>query len=288
MQTILRRCKFVLFSFLIVFATRCSDSDELPSGEYTTGVFVVNEGNFGEADGSISYYNRSTGEVRQDLFGRENSNRALGDVVQSIATHQNFTYIVVNNSNKVEVVDANTFKAVYTVNDVRLPRYMTIHGNKAYITEWVSFTDPGRVSILDLDTRVVEGTVTTDYGAEQLLVHNNKLYVSNNFSNTVSVVNLSSKTLLKNILVGPSPSALLIDKDNTLWVVSNGGYDANYNPLNNGAFYQINTTTDEVERSISLNINLSGKVAINGNKDCLLYTSPSPRDRTRSRMPSSA
>ena len=24
------------------------------------------------------------------------------------------------------------------------------------------------------------------------------------------------------------------------------------------------------------------------NKDCLLYTSPSPRDRTRSRMPSSA
>ena len=26
----------------------------------------------------------------------------------------------------------------------------------------------------------------------------------------------------------------------------------------------------------------------NWNKDCLLYTSPSPRDRTRSRMPSSA
>ena len=25
-----------------------------------------------------------------------------------------------------------------------------------------------------------------------------------------------------------------------------------------------------------------------GSKDCLLYTSPSPRDRTRSRMPSSA
>ena len=27
---------------------------------------------------------------------------------------------------------------------------------------------------------------------------------------------------------------------------------------------------------------------IEGNKVCLLYTSPSPRDRTRSRMPSSA
>ena len=28
--------------------------------------------------------------------------------------------------------------------------------------------------------------------------------------------------------------------------------------------------------------------AFNGIQDCLLYTSPSPRDRTRSRMPSSA
>jgi len=32
---------------------------------------------------------------------------------------------------------------------------------------------------------------------------------------------------------------------------------------------------------------VSGQVAI-GNNICLLYTSPSPRDRTRSRMPSSA
>ena len=29
-------------------------------------------------------------------------------------------------------------------------------------------------------------------------------------------------------------------------------------------------------------------IVINGSDDCLLYTSPSPRDRTRSRMPSSA
>ena len=29
-------------------------------------------------------------------------------------------------------------------------------------------------------------------------------------------------------------------------------------------------------------------IAVNVAKDCLLYTSPSPRDRTRSRMPSSA
>ena len=31
-----------------------------------------------------------------------------------------------------------------------------------------------------------------------------------------------------------------------------------------------------------------GKMKKKGAKGCLLYTSPSPRDRTRSRMPSSA
>ena len=37
-----------------------------------------------------------------------------------------------------------------------------------------------------------------------------------------------------------------------------------------------------------LSIELEGKSQLALAKDCLLYTSPSPRDRTRSRMPSSA
>ena len=35
-------------------------------------------------------------------------------------------------------------------------------------------------------------------------------------------------------------------------------------------------------------LNQTGKIKIDWSKSCLLYTSPSPRDRTRSRMPSSA
>ena len=36
------------------------------------------------------------------------------------------------------------------------------------------------------------------------------------------------------------------------------------------------------------NKDLTGKLIQNQKEACLLYTSPSPRDRTRSRMPSSA
>ena len=58
---------------------------------------------------------------------------------------------------------------------------------------------------------------------------------------------------------------------------------------------QLNTTnlTGDATLSIStLNANNTGnytcKVTDNGNTTCLLYTSPSPRDRQKSRMPSSA
>ena len=42
------------------------------------------------------------------------------------------------------------------------------------------------------------------------------------------------------------------------------------------------------EREVPLNMGPSGKENIEENKNCLLYTSPSPRDLSTSRMPSSA
>ena len=42
---------------------------------------------------------------------------------------------------------------------------------------------------------------------------------------------------------------------------------------------------------LSLRASITGEIVMDGvvvPEDCLLYTSPSPRDRTRSRMPSSA
>ena len=47
----------------------------------------------------------------------------------------------------------------------------------------------------------------------------------------------------------------------------------------------LNTPQYESVRSI---LNIAGSLGEQEGKDCLLYTSPSPRDRTRSRMPSSA
>lgn len=255
----------------ILFFSSCEKNTEKPRGEFSAGVFIVNEGNFGSADGTITFYEPNSGEVKQDIFGTANDQRALGDVVQSITISGEYAYVVVNNSNKVEVVEADNFKSVYTLEDVELPRYMIMHSGLGFLTEWVSFSQTGRVSVINLNNRDIQKRITTGFGAEGLLIQNGKLYVTNSFTNTVSVINLTALEVTRTIEVGQSPGALVADKDGKVWVICGGGYDANFSPLNDGAFYKINPNTDVVESSIPINTNVSAKMAINKNKDIIYY-----------------
>ena len=50
----------------------------------------------------------------------------------------------------------------------------------------------------------------------------------------------------------------------------------------------LQTLEGHVEEVNSVSFSPDGRKVASGSNDCLLYTSPSPRDRTRSRMPSSA
>ena len=49
-----------------------------------------------------------------------------------------------------------------------------------------------------------------------------------------------------------------------------------------------NLNLNAVNVAISTNVSIGGTLTVSGNVSCLLYTSPSPRDRQKSRMPSSA
>src|SRR5688572_11771045 len=261
----------ILVSVLAFSFSSCDDDDTNPQGKFEEGVLVVNEGNFQDADGTISHIS-SDGTVTQDLFGAANNGLALGDVVQSMSVDGRFAYIVVNNSNKMEVVDANTFVAEYTLKNLLLPRYFTTLNGIGYLTEWVSFTDPGRVAIIDLQNHVVTESITTDFGAENTIAHQGKLYVSNNFTNTVSVIDPVNKKVIKTIEVGDSPGEFLIDSQNMLWVICAGAYQAE-----DGALVQLDPAKSDDEsansilKTVELNANVSSKAAINKAKDKIFY-----------------
>ena len=64
-----------------------------------------------------------------------------------------------------------------------------------------------------------------------------------------------------------------------------GTFQSPFNPLKWGDAF---TEGNSWHYSWSVFHDPQGLIDLMGGKDCLLYTSPSPRDRTRSRMPSSA
>ncbi|PZR39249.1 MAG: hypothetical protein DI538_07300 [Azospira oryzae] len=255
----------LLFSSLLLLS--CSDDKEEPKGEFSSGVWVVNEGAYKKSDGSVSYYNPSSSEVKQDVFGQKNNGRALGDVVQSVAVDGDLAYIVVNNDNKMEVVNANTFVSEYTLANLKLPRYFTTFGGKGYLTEWVSFSDPGRVSVINLTTHTVETTITTDSGAENIIAANNLLFVSNNFTNTVSVIDPTQNKVIKTITVSDSPNEFVLDSEGKLWLICSGAYQAD-----NAVLYKINTSTYEIEKKLELGMGAT-QLAINKAKNLLYFIS---------------
>ena len=241
-----------------LFFTSCDPepANPTPKGAYQTGVFIVNEGNFQKGNGAISYFDRDTKTVEKDIFNAVNS-RPAGDVVQSMFIHNDKAYIVANNSNKVEVVDANTFIWEATISGLALPRYFAVANNKGYVTEWVGFSGNGRVAVIDLNTNIITKTIPVGSTPEQMLVVNNKLYVSNSGSNTLSVINTTTDAVETTVTVGPGPGNLVLDATSKLWVACAGnkvykpdysGYDENASTP--GSLIRLNPATNAIEATL--------------------------------------
>ena len=100
------------------------------------GVYIINEGNFQFGNASVSYYDVDTKTLKEDIYKTANS-IALGDVAQSMAVLNNKAYIVVNNSSKIEVVNAQTFVSVATIAGLPSPRYfLAVNNAKAYVSDY--------------------------------------------------------------------------------------------------------------------------------------------------------
>lgn len=249
----------------------CSDDDApLPLGEYDNGVIIINEGNFSDGDASISFYGNLAEGAELNVF-TEINDLTLGDVAQSAYAYDTLLFVVVNNSNKVEVLHRYSMESLYTI-EAALPRYITVAGGKGYLTEWVSFSDAGRVSIVDLATGNIDASITVGFGAEDVEVINNRAYVSNNFESTISVIDLNTNEVIETItLPSPAPAQMDIDINGDLWVACKGGFDANFSPANDGAFFKVDLSTNTVESSIEFNTNVSGKLAFNRTMDQIYF-----------------
>ncbi|MDH5475777.1 MAG: hypothetical protein OEX22_08825, partial [Cyclobacteriaceae bacterium] len=221
-----------------------------------------------------SYFNQSTTIVETNVFSKVNNGAILGDIVQSVTVNNDVAYVIVNNSNKVEVINAHTLESI-TSFDAALPRYMTIANGKGYLTEWgADFATP-RVKVIDLSNHTVQSEIIVESGAEQIVTAKGKVYVANSWSNTISVIDPSTDQVITNIATNFwGISGLSVDKDENVWGVYAGSTNWTVTPSvanNDGAIVKVNTIDDAVTSSTSVGLNVSSKVAMNSTGDKLLY-----------------
>ena len=213
--------KFLFFlSVLLAFSACTKDEKITVEADNYKGVFIINEGGFNKANGSIGLFKPGTNDYF-DAYKKAN-NLPLGDVVQSMSLLNNNFYIVVNNSNKIEVVNQTSFKNTGTIN-LTSPRYIfKVDANKAYVSHLFS----NELSVVDLNSNTVVSKININHWSEHMSVVNKKVFVGTN-SNKVMVVDAVKQALVDSIVIGKGINKILTLPNSKLLVFNTGDVDWN-------------------------------------------------------------
>jgi hypothetical protein len=185
------------------------------------GVLIINEGNFLQGNGSITYYNDSTQEIIPDIFEASNG-RKLGDVVQSVQPIGEEIFIVVNNSGKIEVVDRKNFKTTGVIHGLRSPRYiLPLTPQKAYVSDLYA----NAVTIINPQAKNIIGKIPLSGWSEQMVKWNNEVWVASVYSEYLYILDAQTDRLVDSLLVGKGVAKLKI-VDNTIWALASVNQDS--------------------------------------------------------------
>lgn len=224
------------------------------------GFYLLNEGNMNMNKASLDYYDYTTGNYHRNIYEQANpeSTKGLGDVGNDIGIYGSKLYVVVNCSNKIEVMDIATNRRLATIPLINC-RYITFHNGKAYASSYngtveLGTSPNGIIAEIDTTTFAINRTVEVGRQPEEMAVVGNKLYIANsggysppNYERTVSVINLASFTKVKDIDVAVNLHRLKADVYGDLYVSSRGDY---YNIPSK--LYVVDTKTDALKQSIDI------------------------------------
>lgn len=184
----------------------------LSLAQQTTGVYVGNQGNFSDNNGSITYYDPATGAASEILSD-------FGTLVQSVTIVGDHVYVMSNTSANVDILDLATHERIGQIPGVASPRYMAVAmGSKAYVSNLYSNT----VTTLDLDTKAILGIIDVGSNPEGIAVAHGHAYVANSGfgrDSTLTMIDIQTDTVVGSVDLGCfGPRHLEVDEEQDLWV----------------------------------------------------------------------
>lgn len=265
----MRKIIYIVFALIVLNA--CRDEKEIvtPSTEQVTstaqnigGFYLLNEGNMGSNKSTLDYFDYETGVYMRNIYAQANPTmvQELGDVGTDVEIYGSKLYAVINCSNLIEVMDAHTSQHRGTIN-IPNCRYVRFQGEYGYATSYAgpvtispTYEQRGYVAKFDTATLQIVDTCIVGFQPDELEIVNQKIYVANsggymspNFDNTISVIDIDTFQEIKRITVAPNLFRLKTDNYNQLWVSSRGNYKNVASKL-----YCIDLTTETLSDSIDI------------------------------------
>jgi YVTN family beta-propeller protein len=214
-----------LMLFGVLFLTSCGKENpigKVDSG-FLHGAYIANEGAFGNSNGSVSYFDTDSIIMKNHVFESVNG-RPLGDVVQCVSIAGGKAFIVVNNSQKVEVVDLKTFESIGVIDSLECPRsFLGINDKKGYLADG-NFN--GHIFVVDLESLKIKDTIPCGSGPARIVLYDKTALVANaggwGNDSTLTVIDTESDRVTATWTVGMNPADMVMDKDNQLWILCVG------------------------------------------------------------------
>lgn len=268
----MQRLSYILFSFLCLLLSACrgdiviQPSEEELLGDsingYLLGFYLLNEGNMGSNKATLDYYDFRTATYIRNIYSERNPSvpLSLGDVGNDLQIYGSRMYTVINVSNKIEVMTADSAKRLGQIN-IPNCRYLCFDGQYGYVTSYAGPVQVGKdhaqigyVARFDTASLQIIDTCLVGYQPDGLCAANGKLYVANSggymipqYESTISVIDLNTFKELSRIEVAPNLYRIKKDNYNQLWVSSRGNYLSHTSKL-----YCLNLSDDTVCDSINL------------------------------------
>jgi hypothetical protein len=230
---------------------------------YDNVVVAVNQGNFAERNGTLSYYHEGADVIENNVL-KEANKYDLGALIQSITiSNGGVLYVICNTPDKVEVFDVVTKKALTTTpftENLSNPRYAALDDNYLYISNWGEGVDDGTgwltypnsyVLAVSLISWSVSEKILCGSDAEEIIFANNKLYVATGEGVAVISELKVEKTIAATSFVGGAKH-LVKDKNEKVWVSYPGE-----------GLLQINPSTETAESEYVIPIDWLGQIASN-------------------------
>lgn len=217
------------FIFILLAASIGCEPETTSEIIPTHGIFILNNGNWGDNDSSIGIYDVNDKTYVPDAFFAANGVK-LGDLGQDMVIVDDRIYIAVYGSQTVFVTDIsldvitqiNAFKDGHRLS----PRHFDVSDGKIFITYYEGYA--GEISQADHSVRLTE----TGLNPEGLAVGGKYLYVANSggmaypdYDHTLSVIALDSFEEEYIIEVNANPVEVITNSEGSAaYIFSYGDY----------------------------------------------------------------